>query len=236
MARDQILVSVCYREIPLLRRAVLRDVDGSGGFLQTESPMPVGSMLILSPLRNAEIRVPARVALVVEACRAQRSPDGEVAGANLTFEAAGEVLLDYLEEVGAEVTEESAAPAAPGRGLEPLPALSVPAPSPAPVAPAPPEPTPEAAFAEIEPADPPAESPKVIVNLAGDPDAPDKVVLELEADYSDPPASPAPDKSGKGEGGEEEDDDEASEGEGGEASETDADKKKKSRRRRKKRR
>jgi hypothetical protein len=102
MASDQILVNVSFREIPLYDGAVLRDVDGSGGFLRSDSPMPVGTLLMLSPARNLELKVPARVQLVVEACRGAKTPGGELPGMNVTFEAAGEYLLDYREEAPAE--------------------------------------------------------------------------------------------------------------------------------------
>jgi hypothetical protein len=100
MAHEQIRVSINWRDISLHQEAVLSDVDGSGGFLQTDKPMPVGTMLVLSPLLNRELRVPARVALVVEACRSAQGQDqiAEVPGMNLTFEAVGEALLGYLEE------------------------------------------------------------------------------------------------------------------------------------------
>ena len=105
MASPHLLLTVSYRDIPIYSPARLRDVDGSGGFLETNSPMPVGTMLILSPVANASIKVPARVALAIEACRAAGA-QAELPGMSLVFEAAGETLLPYLQ------TEIAPAPAA----------------------------------------------------------------------------------------------------------------------------
>lgn len=107
MSHEQILVSVHCRDIPLFKQAILRDVDASGGFLQSERPMPVGSVVTLAPIRNPEIQVSARVALVVEYCRSAKSSDIEVPGMNLMFESTGSSLLEYLEEATDEKTIES---------------------------------------------------------------------------------------------------------------------------------
>ena len=193
MARDQIPVSIAFRDVPLFRRATLCDVDGSGGFVPTESPMPVGTVLLLSPLRNPGLRVPARVALVVEACRTQAT-EGESAGMNVTFEEAGESLLDYLEagadeelaqlEVAGAI-ERPHAPPSPAMG--PTPKVIVEGQVESTAAPSP----------ISQPGERRTQEVVVLVSPPGgsdgrpdeglvrplDPDAPDKEVVELEAEF-----------------------------------------------------
>ncbi len=188
MASDQVLVSVSFRDIPLYSRAVLGEVDGARGFLRCESPMPVGSMLILTPLRQAELRVPARVVRIVEACRGVKTEAAP--GMGVVFEAAGEALLPLREE-----TSEADA----------VPVAVAPPPTPAPAPPVPRTPTPRRAEPErriesggsaskavtgeavvyVRPAPPRVTAPKVIV------EAPPSNVIVGEAEVRTAPG-PAP--------------------------------------------
>lgn len=91
----QISVNVRWRDIALLEDAKLIDVEGTSAFLRTRAPMPVGTMLIVSPVENDEVRVPARVSRVIEAPEAGSS---ESPGMQVSLEAAAEMLEPYLGE------------------------------------------------------------------------------------------------------------------------------------------
>lgn len=259
MPSDQVLVSVSFREIPLFENAALQSVSATGAFLHTESPMPVGTTLILSPKRSPEVKVQASVGLVVEVCRGVKRPDGEQPGMGLVFASGGESLLGLLEDLSST----TAAPAV----IAPVPAA--PAISPALVAPELPAaipmprldpaeppvfeevptkverrvvvsaPSEEAAALQptasgsltVEAAPPPrvSDEPSVIIadhspEPEGDPDQPDKVVMEVEAELSGADES---EEEGEidGEGGAE-----------GEGDAEDADSKKKKKRTRSRRR
>lgn len=99
MASAELLLNVSYRDIPLYAPARLREADAAGGFLESESPMPVGTPLVLAPLDNPEARVAARVLQVVEACRAGGQTAGGRPGMRLVFEAGAERLAPYLHAV-----------------------------------------------------------------------------------------------------------------------------------------
>jgi hypothetical protein len=265
MASDQVLVNVSFREIPLFQSAVLHTVSATGAFLHTESPMPVGTMVILSLERAPEVKVPATVGLVVEACRGVKPAVGELPGMNLVFEAGGEQMLDHLEDLSAQagpavLAASPGAPVAPvlPRRLDPTPPVMVSTPAPvlpsfeevptkverrvvaaAPAVEAPPLQPAASGSLTVESASGPAvgDEPSVIVTAdlpdpAGDhepdPDGPDKVIYELDAEYS--PSSPD-DGEGEGEEGEGE-----GEGEGEAKGDDGKPKKKRSRSRRRKKR
>jgi len=84
---QDIFVSASWRDIPILDEVPLSDVTSEGAFLATEAPLPVGTMLILTPASDAEGRVPARVAEVREALGG-KGADANVPGMRLVFEAA----------------------------------------------------------------------------------------------------------------------------------------------------
>ena len=89
----QMQVNVSWRDIPVLTDALLSEVEGARAFLRTKAPMPVGTMLIVSPRDSAEIRVPVRVTGIVEV------PDpGSAAtqGMHVSLEAAASLLEPYL--------------------------------------------------------------------------------------------------------------------------------------------
>lgn len=208
MPNDQVRVNVSFREIPLFQGAALQSVSATGAFLHTESPMPVGTLLNLSPTRAPELTIQATVGLVVEDCRGVRRPDGEQPGMSLVFEA-GERLLELLEELPAAAPAELApAPEAPAVTLPPV----IPMPRrdlvPEPVQPVfeevptkverrvsvsapaeePPALQPTASgslYVEALPPPPVSDEPSVIVAEPpageGEPDQPDKVVIEVDA-------------------------------------------------------
>ncbi len=240
MASDQVQVQVTFREIPLFARAVLQTVSATGGFLHTESPMPIGTTLILSPSRAPDVKVVATVGLVVEACRGVKLPEGEQPGMNLVFEAGGELLLDHLEELAPSPPAEVVAspqplpiPIPPARREPPAQAFEeVPTKVERRVAvSAPPEEAPAlqpvaSGSLTVEAAPPPEvrDEPSVVLaddpQPAGDPESPDKVVVEVDAEYT----------------GEEEEEGDGEGGEGGEAEGDEKKKKKRSRGRRRKKR
>jgi hypothetical protein len=164
----QIDVNVSWREIPLLSHVTLSDVSDSGGFLATAAPMPVGTMLILSPVRHAELVVPARVTATVEG-------NADDPGMQLTFEAAGDALLSFTE--GSEqpdATESAAAGAEADEADEDIPVVTIEAE---------PQQVRDSGIA-------PVVSGEILLGdqaygvfpRAQDPDAPDKVIVEVEAD------------------------------------------------------
>jgi hypothetical protein len=255
MPNDQVRVNVSFREIPLFQNAALQAVSATGAFLYTESPMPVGTALSLSPTRAPELAIQACVGLVVEDCRGVRRPDGEQPGMSLVFEAGGERLLELLEELPAAAPAELApAPEAPA----PLPVIPMPRRDrvPEPVQPVfeevptkverrvsvsapteePPALQPTASgslYVEALPPPPVSDEPSVIIESAessaeaeAEPDQPDKVVMEVEALPGE-----ESEEEGEGEGTEE-----GGEGAEGGEGEDGKKKKKRTRSRRKKKR
>jgi len=224
----QTLVDVRWRDIPLLNSAQLGQVANGEGFLRTKMPMPVGTMLIITPEQNHDIRVPARVASVVEVPEAG---SGGVQGMQVVFEAAGQLLEPYLEEDLPPVVGLTPQPAFDDEGLadgEPV------------------EPDlPEAPHVDVE-AEPVKDSalmPSVSGEIdlqayraeRGDPDAPDKVIVEVEAELPrDGDEVQAPENGFAQEASSEEDASQQSDDEGGGDDEPGAEGDKKRKRRRKK--
>ncbi|MCA9670395.1 MAG: hypothetical protein KC503_32590 [Myxococcales bacterium] len=109
-------VSVRYRDVPLMRRAVVDDVDNEGGFLHTDVPMPVGSVIELAPADSEQPedtleRVTARVERVVEQPRRQQQQaETTRPGMRLRFtsEAGVEALLATAGELAIEMAEPEA--------------------------------------------------------------------------------------------------------------------------------
>lgn len=93
MAHNQtIQVDVSWREILILSDVAL-EVEAEEAFMPMSSPMPVGTMLVVTPIRNREVRVPARITQIQEtgASTSQR-------GMRMVFEAAWEQLQEYADE------------------------------------------------------------------------------------------------------------------------------------------
>ena len=89
----QMQVNVSWRDIPVLADVLLSEVEGARAFLRTKAPMPVGTMLIVSPHDNAEIRVPVRVTGIVEVPEAGSAA---TQGMHVSLEAAASLLEPYL--------------------------------------------------------------------------------------------------------------------------------------------
>jgi len=76
------MVDVIYREIPLLRQVSLDQVDERGGFVETSEPLPVGTLLQLTPTGGGGPPVLMRVTEVRE--RRKKMRTGEVPGMRVT--------------------------------------------------------------------------------------------------------------------------------------------------------
>ena len=217
----QILVNVSWRDIPWLEAAKLSDVEGSSAFLRTKAPMPVGTMLIVSPVDNAEIRVPVRVASVIEVPEAG---SGASQGINVSLESAADLLQPYLSDDPTPVV-----------GLAPEPAFGGAEQDVGDVE----EPRPAREPARVDAAGDLPEAPRVELDLpadesrnkkdsglmpsvsgeismgegggpVGDPDAPDKVIVMVDAELPEVGAEPAQgfdrfDEEGSGPASDEED-------------------------------
>jgi hypothetical protein len=112
MPEPTLYVDVSWREILILEEAPLGEPSVEEAFLATDAPLPVGTMVILSPTEAEEIRVPARVVCGQEAL-SSKNVEPKTPGMKLLFEAAGELLAPYLpgaepEPDEATATEESA--------------------------------------------------------------------------------------------------------------------------------
>jgi hypothetical protein len=100
MANNQtIQVDISWREIPILSDVTL-EVEEEGAFLPTSSPMPVGTMLVVTPVRNREVRVSARIEQIREA-----ATSASQRGMRMVFEAAWEQLQEYADQGAAESAE-----------------------------------------------------------------------------------------------------------------------------------
>jgi hypothetical protein len=108
----QIQVNVRWRDIPVFEDVLLSDVEGESAFLRTKNPLPVGTMLIVSPLSAVDVRVPTRVKSVIEIVEA--GSDARQ-GMHVAFEAAAELLEPFLADEPQPLV-----------GLEPEPALGAP--------------------------------------------------------------------------------------------------------------
>jgi hypothetical protein len=105
MPEDVLYVSVSWREIEILEEVPLSAPSQEAAFLATDAPLPVGTMLILSPTAAEEIRVPARVVHGQEALTGKHI-EPKTPGMELIFEAAGELLAPYLPGAEQEPAEE----------------------------------------------------------------------------------------------------------------------------------
>jgi hypothetical protein len=104
MPEDALYVSVSWREIQILEEVPLSEPSQEAAFLVTDAPLPVGTMLILSPTEAGEIKVPARVVHGQEALSSKHI-EAKTPGMKLVFEAAGELLAPYMP--GAEPEEQA---------------------------------------------------------------------------------------------------------------------------------
>lgn len=95
MPQDALYVSVSWREIQILEEVPLSAPSQEDAFLVTDAPLPVGTMLIISPSAAEEIRVPARVVHGQEALTSKHT-EPKTPGMKLVFEAAGELLEPFL--------------------------------------------------------------------------------------------------------------------------------------------
>jgi hypothetical protein len=119
MSSARLLFSACYRDIPVYPEIVLRDLESSGGFLETGAPLPVGTVLMLTPSDNADLRVPARVISVVEACRTEDN-NGAPPGMKVVFEAqAAQLLADVDSDAPTTTKDAPAEDLAPADEVEP---------------------------------------------------------------------------------------------------------------------
>jgi hypothetical protein len=193
----QIQVNVSWREIPIFEGILLSKVEGITAFLRTKTPMPVGTMLIVSPCEQPEACVPARVTSVAEVVEAGSDASQ---GMVVTFEAAAELLEPFLADEPQPVV-----------GLAPEPAFETAMPDEDEEEPGREKPRLEVVSVDEE--DLPA-APRVSVveevkdsgitpqvsgeislegtnNVAGDPDSPDKVIIDVEAGLPPQVAEPS---------------------------------------------
>jgi hypothetical protein len=172
-------VNAMCRDIPLCSGADLSGVSAEGGFLSTDRPMPVGTMLVLAPTLDDTVQVPSRVTRVVEARKT--APEAGPAGMGLAFEAMGEGLLRFASERSGDAPPP--APETVAVPLEPPPfrprGSTLPGHAAAPAL--------VAALAPVQVPEPPAPDP---VPLAAASPAP---AAKLELEIADEPQAPAPD-------------------------------------------
>ena len=105
-----IQVQVSYRQIALEARTVLEPRSDGRGFLVSEAPMPVGTLLALTPVAQPARTLSARVLDVVEPRRKGRGPEGQHGGMTVALPAEAAELF-----AGAGID------AGPGRAKEPTP-------------------------------------------------------------------------------------------------------------------
>jgi len=215
----QIQVSAFWRDIIVLEKTVLGQLESSGGFLRTKTPMPVGTMLIISPVENRDIRVPARVASVFEVVDSGGQPTGMAVEPYFSEDPpsviglAPEPAFDNPDEVEPETEQPQRREVDSRRDL------------------------PDAPRVQLDLVREPVKDSALMPSVSGeidlghhasrtDPDAPDKVIIEVDAESlsHQEPAEPEVAVQADSGDGEESDDDESS-------AEPDDDKKPKRRRR-----
>lgn len=112
MPMDHTLVTVRYRGCTLGEQSVFGDLEGQGGYLQLENPMPVGTTLSLTPSEAPDFVIPVRVVRVVELRRSLRGTIKQQPGMQVTVEAEFERFRQFIETGDSSPVELDAEPPA----------------------------------------------------------------------------------------------------------------------------